>query len=346
MMSEEWPIAAPAADRPVAPPRFSGPDRLATVRRDFFLDPSARLSEQERALMSAMLDDLVTTLADEIIAALPSGLDAIGGERHEMLLARLTQSGLLDRPRLVELLLRLADERRIAGSLGLRSPAGRVPLVQRWVADPDGEVAAAAMALVVARGRRRDRYGQGRLLFDDLPAEEAVAIAYMVAAALRAPLPAHPAIDRALSGATETLLSRHDENERIDAHVAGLVRLLERSERLDDALVEDAAGEGELAILSAILARRGGVPETRVWAHLVTGADGRLMQVARLAGLGRTTAARLIGDLGALTGIDDPTAELAAFDRLGAEAIEDERGEWRLPVTYHTARACMGGQHG
>ena len=142
------------------------------------------------------------------------------------------------------------------------------------------------------------------------------------------------------------MLSRHDENERIDAHVAGLVRLLERSERLDDALVEDAASEGELAILSAILARRGGVPETRVWAHLVTGADGRLMQVARLAGLGRTTAARLIGDLGALTGIDDPTAELAAFDRLGAEAIEDERGEWRLPVTYHTARACMGGQHG
>ena len=346
MMSEEWPIAAPAADRPVEPPRFPGPDRLATVRRDFFLDPSARLSEQERALMSAMLDDLVTTLADEIIAALPSGLDAIGGERHDLLLSRLWQSGLLDRPGLVALLLRLADEQRLAQSLALRPSAGRVPLVQRWVADADGEVAAAAMALVVARGRRRDRYGQGRLLFDDLPAEEAVAVAHFVAAALRSPLPAHPAIDRALAAAAETLLSRHDENERIDAHVAVLVRLLERGERLDDALVAEAAGEGELAILSAVLARRAGVPQARVWAHLVDGSNGRLMRVARLAGLSRSTAARLVVDLGGLTGIDDPAAELADYDRLGAEAIEDERGEWRLPEVYRTARARLGGQHG
>ena len=53
MMPEEWPIAAFAADEN-APARFAGRGRLATVRRDFFLNPAKRLTEQERALMTAM----------------------------------------------------------------------------------------------------------------------------------------------------------------------------------------------------------------------------------------------------------------------------------------------------
>ncbi|MCA1653150.1 MAG: DUF2336 domain-containing protein [Sphingomonadales bacterium] len=343
MMPEEWPIAAPAADPPVEPARPAGSNRLATVRRDFFLDPAARLSEQERALMNAMLDDLVATLADEIIAALPSGLDAIGSDGHEPLIARLRGSGLLDRPGLVALLLRRADEQRLAAALDFRAAPGRAPLIQRWVADKDADLAAGAMALVIARGRRRDRFGQPRLLFDDLPAEEAVAIVNLVAAGLRIPLRAHPAIDRALADAAESLLARHDEGLRMDAQLAGLVRLLERAGRLDDRLVEDAASEGEIALLSAIVARRAGIPEARVWDHLIAGADGRLTLLARLAGLGRSTAARLVAELSPLTGIADPAAEMARFDRTGAEAIEDTRGEWRLPPEYSAAREALRG---
>ena len=341
MMSEEWPIAAPAADRPVEPARPAGRDRLATVRRDFFLDPAARLSEQERALMTAMLDDLVATIADEIIASLPHGLDAIGGGGHDTLVAALWRRGLLDRPDLVALLLRRADEQRLSATLNLRQAPGRAPLVQRWVADSDGELAACAMALVIARGRRRDRYGQGRLMFDDLPGEEAVALVHAVAAGLRAPLPDHPAIDRALALGAESLLSRHDEGERIDAMLAGLVRILERVGRLDDALVEDAAAEGEIAMLSAILARRAAVPEALAWDHLVAGGEGRLVLLARLAGLARPTAARLVAELGALTGVSDPVADMARFDRLGTEAVEDARGEWRLPTAFTAAREML-----
>ncbi len=343
MMSEEWPIAAQAADRPVDPARRAGLARLATVRHDFFLDPRARLSEQERALMTAMFDDLITTIADEIIAGLKNGLDSIGGDGHDALIARLWASGLLDRPGLVALLLRRADEQRLAASLQLRQVPGRPPLVQRWVADSDGELAACAMALVIARGRRRDRYGQGRLLFDDLPAEEAVALVQAVAAGLRAPLPAHPAIDRALTSGAELLLARHDENERIDALLAGLVRLLERGGRLDDALVIDAAGEGEVALLAAMLARRGGVPEACAWDHLIAGGQGRLVLLARLSGITRGTAARLVAELGALTGVSDPAAEMAQFDALGEQAIEDQRGEWRLQPAYHAAREALRG---
>ena len=259
------------------------------------------------------------------------------------MIARLRRAGLLDRPLLVGLLLRRADEQRLSATLHLRQAPGRSPLIQRWVADQDGDLAAAVMSLVVARGRRRDRFGQGRLLFDDLPAEEAVALVHAVAAALRQPLPALPALDRLLAAGGEAVLSRHDEGERMEAQLAALVRLLERSERIDDPLVEDAAAEGEVALLSAVLARRAGVAEDAAWDHLVAGGQGRLMTLARLAGLARPTAARLVAELGPLTGITDPAAEIARFDELGEEAIEDARGEWRLPPAYRQAREMLRG---
>ena len=67
MLPEEWPIAAPAADQN-APARLAGRDRLSTVRTDFFLHPEERLTEQERALMTAMLHCLVGDIAEELRA--------------------------------------------------------------------------------------------------------------------------------------------------------------------------------------------------------------------------------------------------------------------------------------
>src|SRR6185503_18153800 len=108
MMPEEWPIAAVAADGD-SPARAAGRGRLATVRRDFFLDPAKRLTEQERALMTAMLHCLVSDIADAIRAALPSGRIAANDEGDAALVAALTSSGLLDEPALMALLLRRAD---------------------------------------------------------------------------------------------------------------------------------------------------------------------------------------------------------------------------------------------
>src|SRR3954464_4726442 len=113
MMPEEWPIAAFAADQN-APARREGRGRLSTVRIDFFLDPAQRLTEQERALMTAMLHCLVGDIADEIRAALPAGAAAANDGTNLSLIESLSAAGLLDRAALVRLLLRRADEERIA----------------------------------------------------------------------------------------------------------------------------------------------------------------------------------------------------------------------------------------
>ena len=64
MMAEEWPIGAAPGDAAPAPARGAGRDRLHTVRADFFLNPAERLTEQERALMTAMLHCLIGDIAD------------------------------------------------------------------------------------------------------------------------------------------------------------------------------------------------------------------------------------------------------------------------------------------
>ena len=107
-MAEEWPIEPASADQPRAPAKGAG-DRLSTVRVDFFLDPAERLTEQERALMTAMLHCLVGDIADEIRSALPSGATAANDDGNIGLVETLSAACLLDRPALVRLLLRRAD---------------------------------------------------------------------------------------------------------------------------------------------------------------------------------------------------------------------------------------------
>src|SRR4029078_6774058 len=97
MLPEEWPIAAEAADR-TAPARHAGGDRLSTVRADFFLNPTERLTEQEGALMTAMLHCLIGDIADELRAALPNGARAANDESNASLVEFLSSSGVLDRP--------------------------------------------------------------------------------------------------------------------------------------------------------------------------------------------------------------------------------------------------------
>lgn len=349
MVPEEWPIAVPAADPKVVPSRPAGRDRLDTVRRDFFLDPDQRLSEQERALMTAMLHSLVGDVADELRAALPAGSAVANDGDNPELVAELSAAGLLDLPQLIELLLRRADEEQTASAVRARSGRRDSRFLQVLVSDEDAAISAAAMALILARGRRRDRFGQMRVEFDDLPPELAVAIVHNVSAALRRRLLITldaPDADGQLATAATGLLARHDEGRKLEALTGSLVRLLDESGRLDEDLIAAAADEGEFAVVAQALARRAAIAGSDAGDLLLGGSGEQLVLLLRMAAMSRDFAARLLAGPGDILGMADPGREIARFDTLEQKEV-DAACDWlRLDPAYRAAIAGLERDHG
>lgn len=341
MVPIEWPIAAAdEGGRPVAA-RVAGRSRLPTARADFFLDPRARLTEQERALMTAMLADLVHSLADEFRAMLAGSEPA--NDEGDRLFDLLWRAGLLDLPDLVRLLLRRAEEERMSAGIRAGRGGARLRFVQSLVSDEDSEVSAAAMALILARGRRRDRFDGPRLVFDDISAETAAALVHAIAAALRLDLVKRfdpgDADDR-LGQAARTVLSRHDEGNRLEARLFELVHALDAAGRLDEGFVRSALEEGEIALLAEALGRRSGIGFDCAWDHLA-GGPGGLALLLRMSGVSRPLAGAVIARLAEVSGTD-PETEIGAFDSLGDEDVESGRKWLRLDSGYRGAIETLG----
>ena len=347
MMPEEWPIAAPAADRSV-PVYAAGRGRLATIRADFFLDPAHRLSEQERALMSAMLHCLLGEIADAVRAALPAGWSAANDESNLELVETLIRRGLLDEPGLMALLVRRADEERIGTGGRARSGRRDARTIQGLVSSDAGAVSAAAMALILARGRRRDRFGQCLLLFDDLPPALAASLVHVICAGLRTQLAgAHgPAeADGALSAAAQAVLAAHDPARSMEAATAALIAALQAEDRLEPLIVA-AAHEGELAFLAQAVAARAGLSGAGAIDELLSGDVQRVMQVLRMAGLPRALAAGILAALGDLLGLDDAGRAIALFDRLSDDEVAQARAWLAASPAYRSAVAALESDHG
>src|SRR4051812_46446587 len=306
MMPEEWPIAASAGDQN-APARAAGSDRLSTVRADFFLDAAKRLTEQERALMTAMLHCLVGDVADELRASLPRGWAAANDDSNLALIAALSASRLLDEPGLMSMLLRRADEERIASAATARTGKREARVLQGLVSHSNGSVSAAAMALILARGRRRDRFGQCLVAFDDLPRSTAETVVHMVAAGLRAALgPTRNFADAELIAASQRVITQHDPSRGVDALTASLVGLLDGDGGLSDELILAVAHEGEVAFLAQVYARRAGISADSAAEELLCGKPERMMALFRVASATRTLSAGLLAGVGDLLGVDDP----------------------------------------
>jgi hypothetical protein len=348
MLPEEWPIAAHASDN-IAPARQAGGDRLRTARVDFFLHPAERLTEQERALMTAMLHCLLSDIADEIRAALPNGLSAANDEARLALIDAMTQARLLDRAALVRLLLRRADEERIAAAANARSGRREARVLQGLVSHNDGAVAAAAMALILARGRRRDRFGQCLLHFDDLPTDEGTILVQRVCAAMRAELVrmfGAAEADRKLAAAAHHVLASHDPGSGIEALTATLVRLLDEEGDLSDDLVVAGAMEGEMTFVSQALSRRSGVGADVAMDELLSANERRAMTVLRTAGVSRQVAASLLAGIGDLLGIPDPGRAIDIFDRLSEAEVDDARTWLIADPAYRDGVSALGALHG
>jgi uncharacterized protein DUF2336 len=344
MMPEEWPIAAPAADRN-APARGGSRGRLATVRVDFFLNPAERLTEQERALMAAMLHCLLADIADEICAELPPAWVAANDEDNADLIERLTQARLLDESELMALLLRRADEERISTAAKARGGRRDARVLQGLVSHSNGSVAAAAMALILARGARRDRFGQCLLAFDDLPEATAALLVHVIAGGFRRELAAvhgSASADAELSRASANLVARHDGMRSIDALTASLVRVLEESGALNDELILAGAQEGEAAFLAELLAHRSGTQSRWALDELLSGDPKRVMALLKMSGFSRQLSAGLLASIGDLLGIADPGAAIGLFDSMNDEQVEAARTWLATPAAYRAAIEVLG----
>ena len=347
MMPVEWPIAVLAADQTVEPARAAGRDRLPIVRRDLFLDDRARLTEQERALMSAMLGALIDQVADEIRLGLPPDMLAHAEPDRDAIVPRLWHGGALDRPALILLLLRRADEQLITAACRDWRPLSDGGTVERLVGDDHGGIASAAMALAVARGRRRDRFGRLGLEFDDVPRDEAHDLVHLVAAAMRQGIGGvSVAIDEALADAADRLLDRHDEQRRVEVRALNLAEALVDVRGADDALVAALAAEGDAALVAALCAVRAGIAPETAWLLLVNDGARDAMLLARLAGLGRPAAAALVAALAEPLLWGEPGEAIAHFDRPAAPAIDAAARWWRLPPAYRDALKDKGGDLG
>ena len=290
--------------------------------------------------MTAMLHCLIGDIADELRAALPSGVAAANDDRNLALVEALADARLLDRSVLMRMLLRRADEERITTAAKARSGRRDARVLQGLVSHESGAISAAAMSLILARGRRRDRFGQCLLHFDDLPPEEAAALAQIVAAAIRdnlVGLQRAAERDQLLGAAADELFARYDRANGIEELTAVLVDLLEDEGELADELVVSAAMEGEITFVAQALARRSGLTGEVATDELLSASERRVMTLLRIAGVRRELAARLLAGIGDLLGVADPGHAISTFDSMSDAEVDDARSWLGSDMAYRSA---------
>jgi hypothetical protein len=287
--------------------------------------------------MSAMLHGLIEGIAVELRARLSPEAAAACAAGPAEIIADLTRAGLIQDEALVKLLLRRADSQRLASS----GRGGRSTL-QRWTADQDAALAAAAMTLVAARGRGRDRFGRVALDIADLAAPLAYGLVVAVGASLglRCGEPSDAEIADAIAG----LLATRGETPSLEQLEAGLVDALGSEGRRAPGLLVALAEEGEAPVLATILATEARIPAEEAWNALLAGAEPVAM-LLRLAAVRRPEAAALLAAAGPALGIGDPVRAIEAFDCLSPVQVENVRSELALPAAYRTARRIIG-RHG
>jgi hypothetical protein len=242
------------------------------------------------------------------------------------------------------MLLRRADEERIATAATARTGRREARALQGLVSHSNGAVSAAAMALILARGRRRDRFGQCLVAFDDLSRASAEALVTMIAAALRASFGAE--LDKDLTAAMRQILAERDPSRGIDALAAALVQLLDEEAGLTDDLVLAAAHEGEVTFLAHVLARRAGIRSETAIEQLLSNSADRVMTLFRAAGLSRSLSAGLIAGVGDLLGIDDPAHAIGVFDAMTAEQVDEARMWLATTPAYRSALVALEDERG
>lgn len=332
-------------------------ERLAVAAADLFLPNGLRLTEWHRSTMSALLVRLVRSIEDELRARLaalfpetthPELNAALTASHVEIALPILLASHALRDPDLVGLLLRRSEEHRLYRAMN--GPAA-VPdaIIRELVQDPDALLAEAAMAVLVGRSRRLDRFQEPTIASPELPAEIEHRLVWTIAAALRSYLRERHAIlpsdtDSALADAAAGCLATHDESESLEARCLMLVRQLDRLDRLSNVFIARSL-EGGLPLLLAAIASRCGLTIDAAWEIMSDPEDRGGALLLRAAGLAHAEAGTILFALSGVAGVNDEeelAGQLDLFDALDAAEARSALDIWRIDPAYRAAIANVG----
>ena len=329
-------------------------ERFAVAATDLLLPDQARLTEWQRITAAGLLLRLVRTVEEELRARLAEHF-----ERHDALHAALSSAHvpialpILERAQalrdaeLTTVLVRRVEEHRFWKA---REPGpDRIgEYLYELVHDEEGDIAAEAMALVIARSRRFDRFEEPVMARVELPAELQHRLVWMVAAALRQYIiQQHEvgAVDGAVEEAAGALVAGYDEGETLEAVAMRLSRRLHRSGRLDGSALSRIAGDGVLPLFIAGLSVMCALDPGAAWEVLSDPRGRGPALMLRAAGIERDEAAAILLALNArgplFSGAEGDAAagQLELFDTVDVAAAREVLRLWQAHPAYRAAVA-------
>lgn len=327
-------------------------ERFAVAATDLLLPEGARLTEWQRLTAANLLTRLVRSIEDVLRAALARHFAehdavqaALSSAHVPIALPILERAQALGDAALGTLLVRRVEEHRFWKAFG---QSGEDDLLFELVRDPDEALAAEAMALVIARSRRFDRFQEPVIGHIDLPAELQHKLVWLVAAALRHYLTQQHglrAVDAAIETAASAVIADHDEGQGLEAVTARLVRLLHIRQRLDGALLARTLSEGALPLFIAGLGALAGLDHNSAW-EVLSDPRGRgpalLLRAGRVEREDAAAILLLLNSRGRLfSGAEGDAAadQLELYDSLDEAAAADVLRLWQADPAYRASVA-------
>lgn len=327
-------------------------ERFAVAATDLLLPDGARLTEWQRLTAAALLTRLVHGLEDEMRARLAVRFEghealhaALSSARVPIALPILERAAVLRDADLGNVLVRRVEEHRFWKA---HAPAEGADLLFELVRDGDGEIAAEAMELVIARARRFDRFQEPDMGQVELPAELQHKLVWLVAAALRHYIVQHhglAAVDGLIEEEASALIAAHDEGTILESRAMRLARRLDLLGRLDGPLLARMLAEGMLPLFIAGAATLCALDYAAAW-EVIADPRGRGPAILlRGAGIAREDAAAILltanshGPLVSGAEGDAAAAQLDLFDSLDRQSADDVLRLWRADPGYRASVA-------
>ncbi|WP_114951020.1 DUF2336 domain-containing protein [Sphingosinicella terrae] len=327
-------------------------ERFAVAATDLLLPDQARLTEWQRLTAAGLLSRLVHAIEDDLRARLArrfadhESLHAALSSAHvPIALPILERASALRDAELMMVLVRRVEEHRFWKA---RAGEFEEELLFELVRDADEGIAADAMALIIARSRRFDRFQEPTMARVELPADLQHRLVWLIAAALRQYVVQQhliASVDAAVEESAAAVIAGYDEGESLEALAMQLARRLHRAGRLDGGALGRIIGDGILPFFIAGIAVLCGLDSVAAWEVLSDPRGRGPALLLRAAGVDRDSAASVFlglnvrGPLFSGAEGDAAAAQLELFDTIDEGSAREVLRLWQAHPAYRASVA-------